>query len=260
MIEWRALLLDWRMNLKSKISYSLFAICAFFFLLPVTGTAQCACVKPNITALEEYKDASVVFTGEIIDIQKTEPDKQYRYYETVKVSAVHAWKKNVDSIVTIKNYIHGCVQGWKVGDKYLVYAYLNEDKVTYSTGCCCSRTGPLEKTANDESEFFEAGYARSNVSIQLKEKIISAGWMNSRAINFKPPQYPPNIKLHQPARVDVKITTDVEGNVISADIIRGPVRFHNLALEAAEKLRFPPILLSGVPTKVSGWVSFDFRP
>lgn len=244
----------------SKICYSLLAIFAFFFLLPVTGTAQCACAKPNITALEELHDASVVFIGGIIEIQKTEPDKQFRYYETVKVAVVHAWKKNVDSIVTIKNYIHGCVQGWNVGDKYLVYAYQNEDKATYSTRCCCSRTGPFEKTANDESEFFEAGYARSNVSIQLNEKIISAGWMNRRAINFMQPQYPLDIKPKQKARVDVKFTTDVDGNVISADIIRGPVKFHSAALEAAKKLRFPPILLSGVPTKVSGWVSFDFKP
>jgi TonB family protein len=85
--------------------------------------------------------------------------------------------------------------------------------------------------------------------------------MNSRALNFKEPEYPSPIKKPKSsARVDVKIMTDVDGNVTSADIIRGPVEFHNAAVNAARNLKFPPILLSGVPTKVSGWVSFDFEP
>ncbi len=85
--------------------------------------------------------------------------------------------------------------------------------------------------------------------------------MNSRAVNFTQPGYPSDIKKpKQPARIDVKITTDVSGNVIAADIIRGPSNFHSAALDAARKLKFPPTLLSGIPTKVSGWVSYDFKP
>jgi hypothetical protein len=93
------------------------------------------------------------------------------------------------------------------------------------------------------------------------ERIISAGWMNRRAINFQNPRYPSAIKKPRPAaRVDVRIVTDVDGKVISADVFRGPIDFHNAALDAARKLKFPPIFLSGVPTKISGWVSFDFKP
>jgi|SRR5687768_10268168 len=225
------------------------------------SVAQCECKKPNITALEEYADATVVFTGEIVDIQKSEPDKNNRFYETTKIAVVHAWKKNVDSIITVKNFIYGCVQGWKIGDKYLIYGYLNDDNLTYSTGCCCSRTGKLEKTEKDISDFFNAGYARSHVSSPQKEKIIIAGWMNSRAMNFQHPKYPSDIKKPRlAARVEVRIVTDLDGNVISADVSRGPVDFHNASLDAARKLKFPPTQLSGVPTKVSGWVSYDFEP
>ena len=245
----------------SKFTCSILAVFAFSFLCLETATAQCECAKPNITALEEYKDATVVFTGEILDIQRTEADQQNRYYETVKIAVDRAWKKNVDSVVTIKNYVHGCVQGWTVGDKYLVYAYLNQDKVTYSTGCCCSRTAEFEKTEKDISEFFNYGYARSHVSAPQKEKVIIAGWMNSRALNFQDPTYPATFKKpRSAARVEVRIITDVDGNVVSADVSRGPVEFHNTALDAARNLRFPPTLLSGVPTMVSGWVSFDFKP
>ena len=249
------------MSILIRISISIVAVLAFWLLLPQLANAQCDCVTPNITAIEEYEDATVIFTGEIIDIQKSERDKQDHYYETVKIAVDHVWKKNVNSIVTIKNYVYGCVQGWKVGDEYLVYGYINDDNLTYSTRCCCSRTGKLEKTEKDISEFFNAGYSRSHISAPQKEKIIIAGWMNSRAINFQHPKYPSAIKKRTPtARVEVRIMTDVDGNVTSADVSRGPVDFHNAALDAARNLKFPPTLLSGVPTKVSGWVSYDFKP
>src|SRR5688500_6399838 len=126
------------MRILVKAAISILVILAFSFLLPEFANAQCTCIKPNITALEEYKDATIVLTGEIVDIQKSERDEKDRYYETVKIEVDRVWKKNVDSTVTIKNYVFGCIQGWNVGDKYLVYAYLNDDNRTYSTGCCCS--------------------------------------------------------------------------------------------------------------------------
>lgn len=247
--------------LKVPMIVRLFLFTALLVVASVGTNAQCACSKPDITALEEFSDAAVVFTGEIIDIQKSEPDENNRSYETVRISLDRAWKKNIDSIVTIKNYIHGCVQGWKRGDKYLVYGYLNDDKVTYSTGCCCSRTGKLEKTEKDVSEFFNAGYSRSHVNFPQKEKVVIAGWMNGRALNFQNPEYPSTLKKPwADARVEVRIITDVDGNVVEADVSRGSVVFHKAALDAARSLKFPPTLLSGVPTKVSGWVSFDFKP
>lgn len=248
-------------NSLYRFIFSFLAIFAFSSLCLETVSAQCTCIKPDITALEEYKDATVVVEGEIVDIQRSERDEQGRFHETVKIAVDHVWKKNVDSIVTIRNYVHGCVQGWKISDRYLVYAYLNDDNTTYSTRCCCSRTGKLEKTEKDISEFFNAGYSRSHVIAPRTEKIIIAGWMNSRALNFRHPKYPSDIKKPRPAvRVEVQITTDIDGNVISADVFRGPVEFHSAALDAARNLKFLPTLLSGVPTKVSGWVSFDFKP
>src|SRR5687767_5452044 len=101
-----------------RFTCSILAIFAVSFLYPETASAQCTCAKPNITALEEFTDATVVFTGETTDIQKSTPDAQHRYYETARMVVDRVWKENIDSIVTIKNYVYGCVQGWKVGDKY----------------------------------------------------------------------------------------------------------------------------------------------
>jgi len=241
--------------------FRLFLYCLLICVGYLATNAQCSCTNPGITALEEYAAATVVFSGEIIDIQKSEPDKNNRYYETIKIAVDRAWKKNVDSIVAVKNYVYGCVQGWVIGDKYLVYGHLNDDNLTYSTGCCCSRTGRLEKAEKDIFEFFNAGYALAHVNVPRKEKMISAGWLNRRALNFKDPKYPSEIEKPRPsARVEVRIVTDTEGNVVSAEVSRGPVAFHNAALEAARKLKFSPTQLSGVPIKVSGWVSYDFKP
>lgn len=251
----------WQLNLMSKFAYSFFAILALSFLFAEPVTAQCACANRNRTALQEFNDATVVFSGEIVDIQKSDPDERDGYYETTKIAVDRAWKVNIDSIVTIKNYVQGCIQGWKTGDKYLVYAYLNKDKATYSTGCCCSRTGKLEKTESDISEFYNYGHSLSHVKFPQNEKIIIAGWMNSRAVNFQNPKFPSTAtKPRSVTRVEVRIVTDVNGNVMSAYVSRGPVDLHKTALDAARSLKFPPTLLSGIPTKVSGWVSFELQP
>lgn len=243
-----------------KFAFLSFAVCALWSFGLSNVSAQCDCVKPNITAIEEYANSSVVFTGEVIDIRKSERDKTDQYYETVRIAVDRAWKQDLSSFVTIKNRVFGCTQGWQKGDKYLVYGYLNDDKATYSTRCCCSRTGELEKIESDVTEFLKAGYQQSKVTA-AKERVISAGWMNSRALNFINPEYPKTTSKNPiAARVEVKILTDVEGTVISVEIIRGPEEFHVAAIAAASKLRFPPTTLSEVPAKVSGWVSYDFKP
>ncbi len=236
--------------------FRLFLYCLLICVGYLATNAQCSCTNPGITALEEYAAATVVFTGEVVDVQKSEQGNDGGRYETVKIAVDRAWKKNVESTITVTG-----ADGWKVGTRYLIYGYLNDDNLTYSTGCCCSRTGRLEKAEKDIFEFFNAGYALAHVNVPRKEKMISAGWLNRRALNFKDPKYPSEIEKPRPsARVEVRIVTDTEGNVVSAEVSRGPVAFHNAALEAARKLKFSPTQLSGVPIKVSGWVSYDFKP
>ncbi|HSI89348.1 MAG TPA: energy transducer TonB [Pyrinomonadaceae bacterium] len=62
------------------------------------------------------------------------------------------------------------------------------------------------------------------------------------------------------AQVDVRVVTDTNGNVISAEVIRGPSEFHRSAIEAAMQAKFAPMKLSGQPVKTSGWLSFIFGP
>lgn len=109
-------------------------------------------------------------------------------------------------------------------------------------------------------ENIEGSIAGCDPNPPPKERIVSAGWMNKNARNFKNPPYPSGVAKSRAGRVDVRILVGGDGAVISAEVIRGPAELHQAAIEAAMRLKFGPTILSGVPTKVSGWVSFDFRP
>ncbi len=94
-----------------------------------------------------------------------------------------------------------------------------------------------------------------------KERIINSGWLNSRALTLAEPAYPSELRKKRPkAQVDVRILIDTIGNVSSAEIIRGPAEFHKAAIDAALRSKFSPMTLSGQPAKVSGWLSFVFKP
>lgn len=94
-----------------------------------------------------------------------------------------------------------------------------------------------------------------------KVRIISRGWLNDQALQFVKPIYPTKLKGQRiKAQVDVRIMTDTEGNVISAEVIRGPSEFHKATIEAAMNAKFSPMTLSGRPVKTSGWLSYIFTP
>ncbi len=109
-------------------------------------------------------------------------------------------------------------------------------------------------------EAIESSVSHCDKNAPPQEKIINAGWMNGRARNFSNLTLPATRSDQGRTKVDVRIITDIDGNIITAEIIRGPTDLHALALDAARKLVFPPTELSGVRTKVTGWVSFDFIP
>ena len=123
------------------------------------ATAQCSCAPTyiNITPHNEFKLAEVVLVGEILDIQKTDLDATTGHYtETIKIKVKRSWKQDIESVVTIRNRVDGCTNGFKEKEEWLLYAYRNQNGslVTY---CCCTRTRPLSKAMEDLKEFREKG-------------------------------------------------------------------------------------------------------
>lgn len=87
------------------------------------------------------------------------------------------------------------------------------------------------------------------VSMVLTGKIIS-----------KPnPPYPALGKqTHTEGVVTVQIIVDEAGKVISAQAVSGPPLLRQSAVQAAYQTRFSPTLLSNVPVKVTGTITFNF--
>lgn len=105
-----------------------------------------------------------MFVGRIIQIEKTARDKKTdSYFEIVKFEVKQAWKRDLETFVTITNRIQGCLNGFEEREEWLVYAYEKRDG-TLGTCCRCSRTRLLSKAAEDLKEFDEKGEKPTKIS------------------------------------------------------------------------------------------------
>ncbi|MGA9770597.1 MAG: energy transducer TonB [Blastocatellia bacterium] len=93
-------------------------------------------------------------------------------------------------------------------------------------------------------------------------KIIrkSGGVLQNSALSRVEPAYPPLAKASGVSgSVVVEITVDEEGKVIAARAISGHPLLKDAAVSAARQWTFTPTMLSGVPVKVIGTITFNFN-
>lgn len=87
----------------------------------------------------------------------------------------------------------------------------------------------------------------------------SLGVVNGRASYLPKPLYPPPaIAINVQGKVDVQVTIDETGKVISAKAASGHPLLRPAAERAAWNARFTPTLLSKVPVKVTGVIVYNF--
>jgi protein TonB len=85
------------------------------------------------------------------------------------------------------------------------------------------------------------------------------GIVNGMAVSLPKPGYPsPALAMGITGKVDVQITIDETGKVISAKAASGHPLLRNAAETAAWKAKFTPTLLSKVPVKVTGVIVYNF--
>jgi hypothetical protein len=109
-------------------------------------------VYVNITPQKEFELAYAVFVGKVVAIRKSPPDKDDRYIETVTFEVTKAWKRDLDSSLTLVNTIAGCVNGFVENKEWLIYAYRYKDG-TLASYCCCTRTTLLARADEDVKAF-----------------------------------------------------------------------------------------------------------
>jgi TonB family protein len=92
-------------------------------------------------------------------------------------------------------------------------------------------------------------------------RIISGGVLNSKAISLPQPVYPPAARsVGASGAVQIQVLVDETGKVISASAAGGHPLLQAAAVVAARQAVFAPTLLSGQPVKVSGILTYIFRP
>jgi TonB family protein len=92
-------------------------------------------------------------------------------------------------------------------------------------------------------------------------KTISGGVLNGKATNLVQPTYPSAAKaVRASGAVNVQVTIDEKGNVVSASAVSGHPLLRASAVAAARESKFPPTLLSGKAVKVVGVIVYNFVP
>ena len=103
--------------------------------------------------------------------------------------------------------------------------------------------------------------SNSNKSPNTVSNTISGGVMNGKTINLLQPVYPPAARaVRAEGAVNVQITIDENGNVISATAVSGHPLLRSAAVAAARGAKFKPAIANGKPTKVTGVLVFNFAP
>jgi periplasmic protein TonB len=90
--------------------------------------------------------------------------------------------------------------------------------------------------------------------------VKTLGVVNGRAVSLPPPPYPPPAKIiGAEGLVNVQVTIDESGRVISSKAVSGHVLLRQAAENAAFRARFTPTLLSNQPVKVTGVIVYNFK-
>lgn len=94
-----------------------------------------------------------------------------------------------------------------------------------------------------------------------KPKTINGGVINGKALTLPKPEYPAAAQaVNASGAVNVQVTIDENGNVISAAAISGHPLLRQAAEQAALQSTFKPTTLSGQPVKVTGVIIYNFVP
>lgn len=87
----------------------------------------------------------------------------------------------------------------------------------------------------------------------------SLGVINGRATHLPKPLYSATaVAMHASGKVDVQVSIDETGRVVSANAKSGHPLLRDPAEQAARKAKFSPTYLSNVPVKVTGVIVYNF--
>jgi len=100
---------------------------------------------------------------------------------------------------------------------------------------------------------------RGTTAYATKRRAIEGGVLNGKASSLPKPEYPAIARAAKAAgTVTVEVVVDEEGNVVEAKAVSGHPLLQSAAVNAARQAKFTPTLVSGEPTQVSGYLTYNF--
>lgn len=96
---------------------------------------------------------------------------------------------------------------------------------------------------------------------QVYTAVSDGAVINDEATNLVKPSYPAAARVVKASgAVNVQVTIDEQGNVVSASAISGHPLLRSAAEKAARESKFKPTYLAGEPVKVTGIIVYNFVP
>jgi Ca-activated chloride channel family protein len=118
-----------------------------------------------------------------------------------------------------------------------------------STAAKTAEPAPASKSAEQPPTDSKSAEARP----------VSGGVLNGKALHLPKPLYPPAAKsIRAGGVVNVEVTLDVDGKVLTARAVSGNPFLRQAAVDAARQARFSPTVLSGKPVQVAGVITYTF--
>ena len=110
----------------------------------------------------------------------------------------------------------------------------------------------------DENEKEPPAFKKT-VEPKVEKKMVSGGVLNGKAMSLPKPNYPPAAKaVRASGDVNVQVTIDEKGNVISASAVSGHALLRQVSEQAARSAKFSVTYLSNQPVKVTGIIVYKF--
>jgi tetratricopeptide (TPR) repeat protein len=118
---------------------------------------------------------------------------------------------------------------------------------------CILYLSELDKKLEDFEKSRRAVLERSS----LPDRFWGAVWRVSKPINVPRPNFPTGVGS---GRVLIAATVDEKGKVISTqNMCGGNVLLVRASLESANKARFKPLIIQGVPVRLTGYLPYRFE-
>lgn len=220
-----------------------FVLALSWLLCAASNALGCSCAFGGGAACQEYWRSDAVFAGKIVgSAQETVDDEPYKRTERVLRVAIEQAFRGVEGAETEVRTGWGggdCGYEFKVGERYMIYAYRDEKSHKLYTSIC-SRTRPVSKA--DEDFAFINNLSKSEAGGLLFGRVVKRNYEWKEGQNIFLPVANALMTVEGDAG-NYQMKSDAAGNFRLAGLKSGKYKV---------KLKLPPGLLRNSYVKDEG--------